>query len=104
VGFLVGSALLAVLVSFGAAKLSLGRWPEWSAGRHVLVAASAFPLLALIAFAVMVIVTLAGPQPQEPGGTTGMVVFAMTFFLVYALGVALLVGVPSAWIAVRMLR
>ena len=33
-----------------------------------------------------------------------MVVFAMVFFLVYALGVALVIGLPSAWIAVRMLR
>ncbi|EQB10929.1 hypothetical protein [Sphingobium lactosutens] len=103
-GFLVGSALLAILMSFGAAKFTLGRWPEWSASRHMLVAASAFPLLALVAFAVMVVVTLAGPQPQEPGGTTGMVVFAMVFFLVYALGVALIVGLPSAWVAVRVLR
>ena len=91
-------------MSFGAAKFSLGRWPDLSAGRQVLVAASAFPLLALIAFAVMLVITLAGPQPQEPGGTTGMVVFAMVFFLVYALGVALVIGLPSAWIAVRMLR
>lgn len=99
-GFLVGSALLAILMSFGAAKLSVNRWPDLSAKRHVLVAASAFPLLALLAFALMVFITLAGPQPQEPGGTTGMVVFAMVFFLVYAL----VVGLPSAWIAVRMLR
>ncbi|MFZ2995286.1 hypothetical protein [Sphingobium sp.] len=102
--YLIGSALLAVLLTVGVCRYGARRWPGMSGRRHVLVSASAFPMLAVLAFVVAVVVTLAQASPQEPGGSVGMVIFAMVFFLFYALCIGVLVGIPTAIIMRRVLR
>lgn len=102
--FLIGSALLAIILTAGVAQYSGRRWPGMTGRRHVIVSASAFPLLAIIIFIAVVAMTLAQTPPNEPGGTVGMTIFAMVFFLFYALCVGVLVGIPTALIACRTMR
>ena len=102
--YLIGSALLATILTIGVGRYSARRWPGMSGRRHVLVSASAFPMLAVLIFVGAVVVTLAQASPQESGGSVGMVIFAMVFFLFYALCVGVLVGVPTAIIIRRAMR
>lgn len=104
-GFLIGSALVALFVTLAAARLVVSRWPELGFGSQVFRAALAFPVLAAAAFAIAVAVTLAQPRPaSRPDLDPGMPVFALVFFLLYALVVGGVVGLPTAWVAVRSFR
>jgi hypothetical protein len=102
--FLIGSAVLAIVLTIGTARYSGRRWPGMSGRRHVLLSASAFPLLAILIFAFIVGVTLMQAPPDAHGGTVGMTIFAMVFFLFYALCVGAVVGIPTAIIARRTMR
>jgi branched-subunit amino acid permease len=102
--FVLGSVVLAGLVTVLTAKRVVRRSPGASPGRQVMLASLGFPALAVVVFAAAVAVTLLGPQADEPGGSTGMVVFAMVFFLVYALVIGAAVGIPTAIVAVRSFR
>lgn len=102
--FLLGTALAALLVTVAAAWLVVRRRPHASQGAQVLRAAASFPLLAVILFAIGVVLALSGTRADRPDMDPGMPIFAMTFFLVYALGVGCAVGVPAAFLAVRRFR
>jgi hypothetical protein len=103
--FLIGSAAIAMLVTLAAARWVVGHWPGASMGSQVFRAAAAFPLLAVALFAVATAVTLFGASRSgRPDLDPGMPIFAFVFFLVYALFVGGVVGVPTALVAVRMFR
>ncbi|RYD55479.1 MAG: hypothetical protein EOP60_06125 [Sphingomonadales bacterium] len=105
VGFLLATALIAIFVTAFAAKLAVKRRPRASRGAQVLRALWAFPGLALALFAVATVWTIYGaPDPSGDTGVTGMVVFAFAFFLIYALVIGAIVGVPTAILAVRNAR
>ena len=101
--FLIGSAIATAFVTWLAAKFIVARSPQASSASQVTRAALAFPALSVVLFVIATVVTLAGDTTGERG-TAGMVVFAMVFFLFYALFVAAVVGIPTAILAVRSLR
>ena len=103
--FFIGSAIAAFLVTTLAARTIVLRWPTGSARSQILWSALSFPMLALALFAVATIWTLIqGRQLTEPGGSTGMVVFALVFFLLYAAAIGASVGIPTAIAMVRVFR
>ena len=103
--FFIGSAIAAFLVTTLAARTIVLRWPGASLSSQVIGSALSFPVLALALFAVATVWTLIqGRQLTEPGGSTGMVVFALVFFLLYAVVVGAIVGIPTAIAMVRMFR
>lgn len=103
-GFILLTALLAIGVTALAARRVVRRNRHASATSQVMRSGCAFPVLALLLFAAVVAFTLAGGGGGSEPGTTGMVVFAMTFFLVYALAIGAVVGIPTAILMVRRLR
>lgn len=104
-GFLIGSALAALLVTLASAWFVVSRWPGLAFGSQVFRAVLGFPVLAILAFVIATSVTLAQPRPPgRPDLDPGMPILALVFFLIYALVVAGIVGLPTAWIAVRSFR
>lgn len=105
IGFALAVALFAIFVTVFAAKRAVKRRPEASSGAQIFRALLAFPAVATGLFALAVLWTFyVAPAPPEPGGSTGMVVFAMVFFLFYALVIGAVVSVPAAILAVRSAR
>ena len=103
--FLIGSALAALLVTLVAARYVVGHWPAASFGSQVFRAAAAFPLLAMALFAIVTAFTLfVSGRSGRPDLDPGMPILALVFFLTYALFIGGVVGVPSAFVAVRMFR
>ncbi|PSJ38520.1 hypothetical protein [Allosphingosinicella deserti] len=103
--FFIGSAIAAFLVTTLAARTIVLRWPGVSLSTQVIWSALSFPILALALFALATVWTLVqSRQLTEPGGSTGMVVFAMVFFLLYAAVIGAVVGIPTAIAMVRMFR
>jgi len=103
-GFLLGSAAAAAAVTALTAWLLVTQRPALSAGTQMLVAAMSFPLVALALFVVGVVVALTGAADAPPNQGAGMAVFAMGFFLLYAVAVGAVVGTPLAILLVRALR
>lgn len=103
--YLLGSAVATVLLTVLVAwRLGTG-WPAGSRTAHVLLSAASFPALATLLFAIATFYTLViAERPSEPGGTTGMVVFSMVFFLFYAVAIGVVIGLPTALLAVRAFR
>lgn len=102
--FAIGWLITAVLVTTGAAWWLVQRQPAASTGRQVLLATLSSPALAVVLFIVAVLVTLAQPSRPEPASGPGMAIFAMVFFLFYAAVSGLVVGLPTAFVAVRAFR
>jgi hypothetical protein len=103
--FLIGSAVAAMLVTLAAARYVVGHWPGASMGSQVFKAAASFPLLAILLFAIATAVTLFGAsRANRPDLDPGMPIFALVFFLIYTLFIGVVVGVPTALVAVRMFR
>ena len=102
--YILGSIAAIMLVTIGTAWLLTSRWSHRTQRWQVILAASSFPLLSVLLFALAVIVTLLdAPRVNEPG-TVGMVIFSMVFFLFYALVAGLVIGIPTAIFAVKALR
>ncbi|MES2987835.1 MAG: hypothetical protein V4808_08005 [Pseudomonadota bacterium] len=98
-------ALFAIVVTVFAAKRGVRRRPHASSGAQVMRALFAFPGLALLLFALAVVWTLYGANdPSGDRNAAGMVVFAMVFFLLYALVIGGIASVPAAILAVRSAR
>lgn len=102
--FLLGSAAAAVAVTALAAWLLVMHRPALSAGGQIVRAAMSFPLVAALFFIVAVAVALTGAADAPPNQGAGMAVFAMVFFLVYAVAVGAVVGIPTAILTVKALR
>jgi len=102
--FVIATALGVLLVTVLTAWWLVRRSPGASSSRQVMLASLSFPALAIVGFVLATAVTLLGAQPQEPGGGAGMVVFALVFFLFYALVIGVAVGIPTAIIAIRAFR
>lgn len=104
-GFVIGTVLGAILVTVMAARFMVSRWPAMPSGAQAWRAAMGFPLLALLLFAIAVAVTLLQPTPaNRPDLGPGMPIFALFFFLIYALVIGGIAGVPTAFVAVRAFR
>ncbi|MET0248231.1 MAG: hypothetical protein ABW164_00715 [Sphingobium sp.] len=103
VGFFAIVAVIAALLSWGAARRIVARRPTMGKGRQLLLALGAFPVAATVVFAVIVGLTLATSGDRQ-GDTVGMAIFAMTFFLVYALFVGFVVGLPVAFVTLYRRR
>jgi small-conductance mechanosensitive channel len=102
--YVLGSIAGIVAVTFAAAWLVTSRWPHRTRGWQVTWSALSVPLLSVILFLVTVLATLADAQDVPERGTVGMVIFSMVFFLFYAVAAGLAIGVPTAMVAVRVLR
>ncbi len=102
--YLLGSIVAIVAVTFAAAWLVTSRWPHRTRGWQVTLSALSVPFLSVVLFAVAVLATLVDARDVPERGTMGMVIFSMVFFLVYAIAAGLAVGVPTAIVAVRVLR
>lgn len=88
-------AFIAALVTWAAARRIVARRRTMGRGRRLLLTLSAFPVVALTVFAVIVGLAFATTGDKQ-GDTVGMAIFAMIFFLVYALCVGFVVGLPVA--------
>ncbi|WP_425069061.1 hypothetical protein [Reyranella sp.] len=102
--YIAGSILTIVGLTAGASWLATSRWPERSQRWQVTLAALCVPLLSVLLFGLAVVVTLVGAADMPERGTVGMVIFSMAFFLFYAIVAGLAVGIPTAMVAVRMMR
>lgn len=105
IGFALGVAIAAILVTVFAAKRIVRKRPAASSGAQVARAMLAFPAVATGLFVLATIWTIyVAPDPGGHDGVTGMVVFAMVFFLFYALVIGAIVSLPAAILAVRSAR
>lgn len=102
--YIVGSVVAIVAVTFAAAWLATSRWPDRTRRWQVTFSALSVPLLSVVLFGVAVMVALAETADVPERGTVGMVIFSMVFFLFYAVVAGLVIGIPTAMIAVRALR
>ena len=104
--FIAGSVLVAFLVTLGSARWLTAHAPGRSAFSQVMLATLSFPAAALLLFAIMVCVILAGVSrgPDIPSQSAGMPILALVFFLTYAWMIGAVVGLPTAVVAVRMFR
>jgi len=102
--YIVGSIVAIVAITFAAAWFATSRWPHRTQRWQVAFSAFSVPLLSVVLFAVAVLVTLIDASSVPERGTVGMVMFSMVFFLFYAVVAGLVVGIPTAMIAIRALR
>lgn len=102
--YIVGSVVAIVAITFAAAWFATSRWPHRTQRWQVAFSAFSVPLLSVVLFAVAVLVTLVDASSVPERGTVGMVIFSMVFFLCYAVVAGLVVGIPTAMIAIRALR
>lgn len=102
--YIVGSVVAIVAITFAAAWFATSRWPNRTQRWQVTFSALSVPLLSVVLFVVAVLVTLADASSVPERGTVGMVIFSMVFFLFYAIVAGLVIGIPTAMIAVRTLR
>jgi hypothetical protein len=100
----LGSIAVIMAVTSGTAWLLTSRWPGRTQRWQVTLAAFSFPLLSILLFALAVIVTLIDAPSVPERGTVGMVIFSLVFFLFYAVVAGLIVGIPTAMVAVKALR
>ena len=102
--YILGTVVVIVAATGGTAWLLTARWPGKSRRWQVTLSALSFPLLSLMLFVGGVIATLIDAPRVPERGTAGMVIFSMVFFLFYAWAAGLVIGLPTAMIAVRALR
>ena len=102
--YIVGSVVAIVAITFAAAWFATSRWPHRTQWWQVAFSAFSVPLLSVVLFTVAVLVTLVDASSVPERGTVGMVIFSMVFFLLYAVVAGLVVGIPTAMIAIRALR
>ena len=93
-----------ILVTIAAAWLLERRRPAAAPRAQIWAAACSFPVLSCLLFVLAVANTLAFPPTDQPGDPRGMVIFAMLFFLVYALVAGFAIGLPTAFLAIRYFR
>ncbi len=100
---LIASIAGVVAITVAAAwALERGR-PGASYLSNSIWAAMSVPAIAFVLFVVMTVITLLSGRGEHPSNV-GMPIFAGVFFLVYAFMGALIVGLPTAMVAVRILR
>jgi hypothetical protein len=100
---IVGTIVGVVVVTTIAAWLIERRWPAGSYLSNSIWAAASVPVIAAILFAVMTAVTLVNGRGDHPANV-GMPIFAGVFFLVYACMAGLIIGLPTAMIALKVMR
>ena len=98
------SILAIVAVTTLAAKLVTAFRPGMGQGAQIAVAAASTPVLAVLIFIAVVVLSLSGISSPSERNAGGMVVFASIFFLLYELVAGAVVGVPTAILAVRAFR
>ena len=102
---LIGWPLAVLVITAIAARVAVTRLPDASYSKQVFWAALGFPAVAVALFVIAVVVTLVSASgSSDPGAGPGMPIFAFTFFLVYALMGAAVIGLPTAFVAVRIFR
>ncbi len=104
VSYIVGSVVAIVAITFAAAWFATSRWPHRTRRWQVTFSALSVPVLSAVLFTAAVMATLANAPAVPERGTVGMVIFSMVFFLFYAIVAGLVIGIPTAMIAVRTLR
>ena len=102
--WLIASIIVIGAVTAVAAKLIVVRGIASSRVRQVLLAAAAFPIVTAIIAALLIAVQFAQKAPDAHGGSFGMVIFAIVMFWFYGLMGSIVVGLPTAVIAVRAFR
>lgn len=102
--YVLGSVVAIVAITFAAAWFGTSRWPHKTQRWQVTFSAFSAPLLSVVLFTVAVLMTLVDASNVPERGTVGMVIFSMVFFLFYAVAAGLVIGIPTAMIAVRALR
>jgi hypothetical protein len=99
------SVLVIIIATTVTAKLSVTRWPGKSARSHIRWSAMTGPFICLLVFLIALTVTLIDARNvSEPGGTVGMVIFALVMFLFYGLVLSVIIGLPTAMLMVRVFR
>ncbi|MGF7147420.1 hypothetical protein FHS96_001029 [Sphingomonas zeicaulis] len=101
--FILISALLAVGVTILAAWLIIKVRPNIGRGTHLLCSVVSFPILSAVLFVLGLAIALLS-STGEASGSAGMPILALTFFLFYALVIGVVLGVPTAFVAVTALR
>ena len=102
--YVAGTILVVMAVTGTTAWLLTARWPEKTRRWQVTLSALSFPLLSVALFVVAVLATLADAPKVPERGTVGMVIFSLVFFLFYGLAAGLVIGFPTALLAVKTLR
>jgi hypothetical protein len=101
--YILGSIAVIMAVTGGTAWLLTSRWPGRTQRWRTTLSALSFPLLSVFLFVLAVIVTLIDAPSVPERGTVGMVIFSLVFFLFYAVVAGLVIGIPTAIVAVRAL-
>lgn len=97
---------LAVVLAIGtvtalAAKLIVVRNVVSSTAGQVLLAASAFPIVTAVLAALLIALQFAQRAPDAHKGSFGMAIFTIVMFWFYGLIASAIVGLPTAFVAVR---
>lgn len=102
-GGLIGSVLGVVVVTVVAAWIVERRWPAGSYLGNSIWAAASVPVISFLLFVLLTAVTLVGGRGEHPADV-GMPIFALVFFWFYAAAAGVIVGIPTALIAVKLMR
>lgn len=100
-GWLVATILAIGTVTTLAARLLVSRNPTGSTAAHVMLAAASVPLASGVVAAVVIALQFAQKTPDTHNGSFGMSIFALVMFWFYGLMASVVVGLPTAIVAVR---
>lgn len=102
--YILGTVVVIMAITSATAWLLTARWPGKTQRWQVTLSALSVPILSVLLFVLGVIATLIDAPNVPERGTAGMVIFSMVFFLFYAWAAGLVIGIPTAMVAVRALR
>ncbi|WBH15981.1 hypothetical protein [Sphingomonas radiodurans] len=103
-GWLIGTVLAISGVTALAAWFIVRRNPTGSSSSQIMFAVASFPVLSGLFAAVVIAGEIAKLTPQDHRGSFGMAIFAVVVFWFYGLVASVIVGVPTAVVAVGRFR
>ena len=100
-GWLIVSALVIAAVTVGAARLVVVRGLATSTLGQFLLSAASVPIVTAVIAALLIALQFAQRAPDAHRGSFGMVIFSIVMFWFYGLMASVLIGLPTAVVAVR---
>ena len=100
-GWLIVTALVIAAVTVGAARLVVVRGLATSTLGQILLSAASVPIVTAVIAALLIALQFAQRAPDAHRGSFGMVIFSIVMFWFYGLMASVLIGLPTAVVAVR---